>query len=361
MAARIRRDGERGDGRKRPGDTGFSGRVSQVLLDGQRRGASPPPAGGLRSAARAGRASRPCWKTSAARDARDAARAIAPMKPADDAIVVDSTGLTIEQVVERLAADVHAEGDEGCERTKGSAPEPGEAQVELGGARRARSGGDRDRSWHLIWYRFVQYVCAILALVFMRWRAKGQGSYSGDGRRSSGLQSRELPGRFFCGDSAAKAAQLRGAIDVVRTGAGHVHPLGRRVSDPARGDWRVGHEGDAQRLKAGGIVALFPEGTRSPDGELGPLKPGIAVLASRLGVPVVPAGVAGLHESWPRSRLLPVPHPVRIHYGPPILPHEMAGLDAAAITELIRSRMLAIHEEARRRCGMIWSIEVENS
>jgi CMP/dCMP kinase len=41
-----------------------------------------------------------------ARDARDEAREIAPMKPADDAIVVDSTGLTVEEVVERLAAHV---------------------------------------------------------------------------------------------------------------------------------------------------------------------------------------------------------------------------------------------------------------
>jgi cytidylate kinase len=40
------------------------------------------------------------------RDARDAARAIAPMKPADDAIVVDSTGLSIDEVVERLARDI---------------------------------------------------------------------------------------------------------------------------------------------------------------------------------------------------------------------------------------------------------------
>jgi len=41
-----------------------------------------------------------------ARDARDAARTIAPMKPAPDAIVVDSTALTIEDVVERLAGEV---------------------------------------------------------------------------------------------------------------------------------------------------------------------------------------------------------------------------------------------------------------
>ena len=38
------------------------------------------------------------------RDARDAARAIAPMKPAADALVLDTTGLNIDQVVDRLAS-----------------------------------------------------------------------------------------------------------------------------------------------------------------------------------------------------------------------------------------------------------------
>jgi cytidylate kinase len=41
-----------------------------------------------------------------ARDARDAARAIAPMKPASDAIVIDSTGMSIEEVVDRLVSDI---------------------------------------------------------------------------------------------------------------------------------------------------------------------------------------------------------------------------------------------------------------
>jgi cytidylate kinase len=40
------------------------------------------------------------------RDARDAARTIAPLVPAADAVIVDSTGLTIEQVVVRLARDI---------------------------------------------------------------------------------------------------------------------------------------------------------------------------------------------------------------------------------------------------------------
>jgi CMP/dCMP kinase len=40
------------------------------------------------------------------RDARDAARAIAPMMPAPDAVLIDSTGMSVEEVVEAMAEDV---------------------------------------------------------------------------------------------------------------------------------------------------------------------------------------------------------------------------------------------------------------
>ncbi len=63
-----------------------------------------------------------------------------------------------------------------------------------------------------------------------------------------------------------------------------------------------------RRLRNGGVVTLFPEGTRSRDGELGELKQGIATLAARAGVPVVPAGIAGTFEAWPlATNLFPCP------------------------------------------------------
>ena len=43
------------------------------------------------------------------RDARDSARAIAPMKPAPDATILDTTGLTIDEVVDRMARDIEYE------------------------------------------------------------------------------------------------------------------------------------------------------------------------------------------------------------------------------------------------------------
>jgi 1-acyl-sn-glycerol-3-phosphate acyltransferase len=113
----------------------------------------------------------------------------------------------------------------------------------------------------------------------------------------------------------------------------------------------IGAEGlkeTLRRLRAGGVVVLFPEGTRSPDGALGPLKPGIASLAARTRMPIVPAAIAGTFEAWPRSRVLPRPHPVRVHFGPPITPDQLVGLDPEAITALLRERLLRAQREARR-------------
>lgn len=102
-----------------------------------------------------------------------------------------------------------------------------------------------------------------------------------------------------------------------------------------------------KRLRAGGIVTFFPEGTRSETGDLGDLKPGIVALASRAGVPIVPAAIAGTYEAWPKDQPLPRPHPIRVHYGPPILPSDLDGLPPEAITALIRDAMLASQRAAR--------------
>jgi 1-acyl-sn-glycerol-3-phosphate acyltransferase len=103
-----------------------------------------------------------------------------------------------------------------------------------------------------------------------------------------------------------------------------------------------------KRLRKGGIVILFPEGTRSRDGKIAPLKSGIAVMAARARVPIVPAAVAGTFEAWPRTRRFPLAHPIRIEYGPPILPEEIIAMSAEAATALIAERIAACHHEAVR-------------
>lgn len=58
-------------------------------------------------------------------------------------------------------------------------------------------------------------------------------------------------------------------------------------------------------LDDGRVLAIFPEGTRSPTGALQEAKEGAAVLALRSGATVLPIAIEGSHRFWPRGRLLP--------------------------------------------------------
>lgn len=58
-------------------------------------------------------------------------------------------------------------------------------------------------------------------------------------------------------------------------------------------------------LKAGDLIAVYPEGTRSPDGRLYRGRTGVARLAVAAGVPIIPVGVAGTDQVQPIGRLMP--------------------------------------------------------
>jgi 1-acyl-sn-glycerol-3-phosphate acyltransferase len=71
-------------------------------------------------------------------------------------------------------------------------------------------------------------------------------------------------------------------------------------------------------LKEGKLVALFPEGTRSPDGRLYRGKTGVARMALEARVPVVPVALIGTFSLWPYDRRTPKPGRVEIRFGKPL-------------------------------------------
>ena len=58
-------------------------------------------------------------------------------------------------------------------------------------------------------------------------------------------------------------------------------------------------------LDQGGVVAILPEGTRSFDGVLADPKPGVSLLATRTGTPVLPVGISGTDVLIGREQVLP--------------------------------------------------------
>lgn len=103
-----------------------------------------------------------------------------------------------------------------------------------------------------------------------------------------------------------------------------------------------------RRLKKNEPVLIFPEGQRSWDGDLLPLMPGIVALVKRVPTTIVPIGIEGAHDAWPRGAKFPRPGQIQVVVGQPINIAEMEGLQQEEVSELLFDRMLECQLEARR-------------
>lgn len=76
-------------------------------------------------------------------------------------------------------------------------------------------------------------------------------------------------------------------------------------------------------VKAGRGLLIFPEGTRSYDGNFLPAKKGVGMIACRTGAPVVPLHIVNSHAIWPRGKKIPsFGEDIFLVYGKPIYPEE---------------------------------------
>lgn len=86
-------------------------------------------------------------------------------------------------------------------------------------------------------------------------------------------------------------------------------------------------------------IVMFPEGTRSPTGELQRFKKGTFVLALEAGVPVVPVAILGSHEVMPKGSWTVRPGRIRVRIGAPI---PVEGLDLTDRDALLTATRAAV-------------------
>ncbi|MFB7111461.1 lysophospholipid acyltransferase family protein [Streptomyces sp. NPDC056190] len=103
-------------------------------------------------------------------------------------------------------------------------------------------------------------------------------------------------------------------------------------------------------LRKGELLGIYPEGTRSHDGRLYKGKVGVAVMALKAGVPVVPCAMIGTFEAQPPGKTVPRPHPIVIRFGKPLDFSRYSGMEnekaiLRAATDEIMYAILSLSEQ----------------
>lgn len=198
-------------------------------------------------------------------------------------------------------------------------------------------------------YSFIRVFAQLIAVALYRVRCEGRQNWptNGGGLVCSNHQSyfdpplvgmtcpRQL--NYLARDTLFKVPVLKQVITFLDT-----IPIDREGSGLA------GLKETMKRLRAGELVLIFPEGTRTHDGELLPLKPGFCSVARRSRVPLIPVGIDGAYQAWPRTSPLPLPGKLAVVVGRPISPEEVENMTDEELVAELAKRMSACHLEARR-------------
>ena len=160
----------------------------------------------------------------------------------------------------------------------------------------------------------------------------------------------------FAVAAALDYPRLRHTYWAGRVGAAFGNPLTRRISRLAQAFPIDSHRAvfsslafGAAVLKSQGNLIWFPEGHRSPTGELQAFKPGIGMLLDRYPVPVVPVYIDGTHEAMPPGRVWIQPKEVTVIFGSPLDPRK---LEQQGEGDQPQSRIVqALHEHVAEMMG----------
>ena len=263
-----------------------------------------------------------------ARDEYDCGRQLAPLRRADDAVEIDTTNMTIDEVVDAVGA--------------------------LAESKRARkwSLSRMVRSPLDTWlYRVAYTIIPPFCRLFFRMRVTGVENFPLCGPVLVACNHRSNLDPFFLGSATPRMIHFMAKSELWRFKP-LAWVLGKMSAFPVKRG-QVDRQAVKQAfayLEAGAVVGLFPEGRRQRDLPLGEIRPGVSLFSLREGVITVPALIRGTDRII-RNHILFLPR-VHVIFGPPLeipLDDKPRSERAAVTTQRLVDallELLAAHPEA---------------
>jgi 1-acyl-sn-glycerol-3-phosphate acyltransferase len=187
-----------------------------------------------------------------------------------------------------------------------------------------------------VWYWIVKAILSPILRTFFRPKVEGLENVPADGPAilaSNHLSFSDsiflplvIPGRrvtFLAKSDYFTSRGVKGRLK-----AGFFRGVGQLPVDRSGGRAsQAALEAGLSVLKDGGLLGIYPEGTRSPDGRLYRGKTGVARMALEGGVPVIPCAMVNTFEIQPPGKVLPKVMPVVIRIGRPLDFSRYAGME----------------------------------
>jgi 1-acyl-sn-glycerol-3-phosphate acyltransferase len=203
------------------------------------------------------------------------------------------------------------------------------------------------------WYHVARCLCAVFVLLFFRFKVYGRHNVPKKGAFLLLSNHQSYMDPIFCAgllpmrmcymarDTLFTNPFLGGLIRSV-----NAIPVKRGQSDIAA------MRAILERLNRGLPVTLYPEGTRTSDGRITAVKPGVALLSRRGKVPVVPMVIDGAFEAWPRNKkVFELGHQVVAYYGEPISAERIVEMGDEAFAEHLTHVLWDLQNEIRAKRG----------
>ena len=286
------------------------------------------------------------------RDAADKSRQHSPLRKADDAIELDTTGFTVEQTVERVLSMIASQAAEGVASTESEARyETKDKETKDKSDRQgktesksdskdfsaydfpaAKNYGTKRSLGNRMFYSTARRLCLLISGPYLRQRIRNRGHLPAEGpvivapggHRSNldtllvGMAVRRSP-LYMAKDSLFKS---RFWSSFIRAFGGF--PVARDKLD------RRALETAVEVLERGDVLIVFPEGSRQEGPKLQPLFVGVAWLSAKTGAPVVPLGIGGSQKVMPIGKIMPRPHRIRMILGEPMPPPQTGNTAAGS-------------------------------
>ena len=196
-----------------------------------------------------------------------------------------------------------------------------------------------------LYYRFCRFLCHCFCTLYLRARVSGRDRVPAQGGvllvcNHQSFMDPILAAMALPRESAymARDSLFRQPLFARFIASLNAYPVRRSEADLSA------IKETLRRLRRGEVVVIFPEGTRTPDGRIGPMLPGLAAIAKKAQVPLVPTLIDGIYQAWPKGQVVPSPGDVVIEYGRPLWPAEYANSSAEQLMDTIQQRLVAMQE-----------------